>query len=339
MLPERPRCLTVPSLRRILEDALDRRREIKYRAIDFLPLICTVCMMWGCASGGRARSPVIAEANGIQITKESFESFLSLKIGDLSSAEAPESVRSQMLDEYIKRRLVLEEATRAGLSVTESELDQAASDGSQFRPGGSAGIARAEYANDILIAKYYHQVVTAELKLSTDEVQRYLNENSARLIDRPTFDVREIRVESSKQAEQLRKQILEKKLEFTDAARLHSQAPSAEQGGFARYSEGQLPELLESALRRLRPGDISPVVQSSFGFHIFKLEGRVQPAVGRERRSTINETESKLIEELIGRKNQEAVDREVERIISSATIVIRDSDLGFTYAGRLRHNQ
>jgi len=41
---------------------------------------------------------------------------------------------------------------------------------------------------------------------------------------------------------------------------------------------------------------------------------------------------------LIARRNQQAVDKELERLTSAASIQIIDSALGFPYTGQLRHN-
>ena len=117
-----------------------------------------------------------------------------------------------------------------------------------------------------------------------------------------------------------------------------SDAPNAEQGGLARYDEGQLPDILERAIKPLNPGDVSQVVQSSYGFHIFKLDRRVQPHPIDERRSQLDDRRAQLTQELVARKNQQAVDLALERLASGADIKINDSTLGFTYTGQLGHN-
>jgi peptidyl-prolyl cis-trans isomerase C len=119
---------------------------------------------------------------------------------------------------------------------------------------------------------------------------------------------------------------------------LHSDAPNADQTGLAHYDEGQLPDVLEKAVAQLRPGDVSPVIESNYGFHIFKLEQRTLPHALEERRSQLDDRRAQLSDELIARKNQQAVDTAIERLTSEATIKINDSALGFTYTGAFRHN-
>ncbi|HKP85638.1 MAG TPA: SurA N-terminal domain-containing protein, partial [Blastocatellia bacterium] len=90
---------------------------MKQTAFTFLVIL--IALMTGCRAGGQ-RSPVIATLDAREIHRSEFERFIALKVGELASSDATDGLRSQMLDEYIRRRLVLEEAERAGLSVTDA---------------------------------------------------------------------------------------------------------------------------------------------------------------------------------------------------------------------------
>jgi parvulin-like peptidyl-prolyl isomerase len=291
---------------------------------------------FGCRSV--ASSPVIATVNGREIRRDAFERFLALKMGEFNSAEAPDTLVSEMLDEYIRRRVVLDEAARAGLAVTDAEIEQATKENPQMKTTAATVGTREELINDMIVEKYYRQVVLRDVRISPEERQKYITDNQSRLIDHAAFYVREIRVQSREMAERLRREVTEGGREFAEVARLHSDAPGSEQGGLSRYDEGQLPAMLEKVISPLRPGDVSPVIRSSFGFHIFKLERRLQTIPTDERRSQLDERRSRLAEELLARKNQQAVDEAIGRLVSEAEIKINSPALGFTYAGRLRQN-
>lgn len=300
--------------------------------------ILLAAALWG---GCRARgdhSPIIARLNKLDIHRDEFERFLASKMGDLSAAEVSDSIRSQMLDEYLKRRLVLDEAARLGLSVSSAEIEQSTEDSPQMRSSAATADARDELARDLLVEKYYRQVAVRDVRVSPEEVQQYIEKNQSRLTDRPGFLVREIRVQSREAADRLRREVTEGRRDFASVARLHSDAPNAERNGLTRYDEGQLPDVLEKAVQQLRPGDVSPVIESNYGFHLFKLEQRIQPHAPEERRSQLDDRRAQLTEELMARKNQQAVDRALERLTSEASIQITDTALGFSYTGQLRHN-
>ena len=299
-------------------------------------LILSFVLLGACRTGGDP-SPVIVKLNGKDIHRNAFEQFLATKMGDVSGPDIPDTIRSQMLDEYIKRQLVLEDAARMGLSVSAAEIEESSQDNPQMKSSAIAN-NRDEILRDLLVEKYYRQITSKDARVSPEEIQQYIEKNQARLTDRPAFLVREIRVQSREEADRLRREVTEGRRDFASVARLHSDAPNAERNGLARYEEGQLPAVLEKVVQQLRPGDVSPVTESNYGFHIFKLEQRIQPHAPDERRSQLDDRRAQLTEELIGRRNQQAVDKALERLTSEAAIQISDSALGFPYTGELRHN-
>jgi len=300
-------------------------------------LILLIILVSGCRAGGD-HSSVIVKLNGHNIHRDEFEQFLASKMGDVSTADISDPTRSQMLDEYIKRQLVLDEATRMGLSVSNTEIEESSQDNPQVKSSVATAATREEIVRDLQVEKYYRQITLRDVRVSPEEVQQYIEKNQSRLTDRPGFLVREIRVQSREEADRLRREVTVGKRDFASVARLHSDAPNAENNGLTRYDEGQLPALLEKAVQQLRPGDVSSVIESNYGFHLFKLEQRIQPHAPEERRSQLDDRRAQLTEELIARRNQQAVDKELERLTSEASIQIIDSALGFPYTGQLRHN-
>jgi peptidyl-prolyl cis-trans isomerase C/foldase protein PrsA len=291
----------------------------------------------GCQAGGGS-SPTVVSVNGRQIGKDQFERFLKTKTGIVGTAEESDLMRSQMLDEFIKRNLVLADAARTGLSVSPSEIDQAAEENPHLKSTVQAADTREELAADLLVEKYYRNVVLKDVRVAPEEIESYIQQNQARLTDKPGYYVREIRVQAKQEAEKLRREVVEGRRDFASVARLHSDAPTAADGGLSRYEEGQLPAPLETAISPLGPGDISQIVESGYGFHIFKLERRIQPYSPEEKRSRLDDRRRELAQEFVERRNQQAVEKALEQLCRDAAIRIDDSALGFTYSGSLRHN-
>ena len=99
-------------------------------------LLLLTLTLSGCKD--RAETPVIASINGADLYRVDFDRFLDSKMGEFTSLESSDSLKSQMLDEYIQRRIVLAEALKAGLAVTDTEIDQAAQENPQARSAASA---------------------------------------------------------------------------------------------------------------------------------------------------------------------------------------------------------
>ena len=58
-------------------------------------------------------------------------------------------------------------------------------------------------------------------------------------------------------------------------AREHSLGPEARQGGLLPpFAEGELPEAFDVAFK-LEPGKVSDVIESPYGYHIFRVEHKI----------------------------------------------------------------
>lgn len=74
----------------------------------------------------------------------------------------------------------------------------------------------------------------------------------------------------------LRADLLAGKIEFAEAARQHSQCPSALQGGDIGYfsRKGMLDENFAKVAYSLKVGEISDLVQTDYGYHLIKVTDR-----------------------------------------------------------------
>jgi peptidyl-prolyl cis-trans isomerase C len=306
------------------------------RRVVFISILLALALA-GCR-GKSDGSPAMATVNGREVSRVEFDRFLALKLGEFANQEMNDSLRSQIFDEYLLRRVVIDEAARVGLTITDTEIEKMAQDNPQMRSTASQEEGRKELENDLLIEKYYQQKVLRNGSVSPQEIEAYIEANKDRLTNKPGFYVREIRVASREEAEAIRREIVEEKKDFVKVAHSHSTSARTEQGKLTRYDEGQMPAVLEQSIRSLSPGSLSPVVQSNYGFHLFLLERRTQAYAPEERRSQLDERRLHLRDELIARRNQESVDAAVNKLAGLARITINDAALGFTYQGRLRHN-
>ena len=70
-------------------------------------------------------------------------------------------------------------------------------------------------------------------------------------------------------------------LSFEEAAKQHSDCPSSSQGGdLGSFGRGMMVPEFEEALEKLKPGEISQPVRTSFGFHIIRVNERRTPVAG-----------------------------------------------------------
>jgi len=288
-------------------------------------------------------SPVIAEINGTAAHKAAFERFVKSRLSDFADqseqnqAESDQQ-RSQMLDEFIRRQLIVQEANKNNIEPTDEEIRRAleeqhkqtnAQGADQNLATLESGERRIEIFNELLMLKYQTEVLKLkEVKVTPQEVEDYYKRNVERYQGRSGFLVREIRVTDEAQAQKLHRQALAKPADFAVLAKENSESPTAVNGGLMDYEAQRLPQVLEQAITPLKVGTISRVVKSNYGFHIFKLEQRAEPVPLEKARKEI---EDKLLSE----KNQALIDGLNKRLLADAKINIYRDRLGFNYVGSL----
>ncbi|HXF66938.1 MAG TPA: SurA N-terminal domain-containing protein [Burkholderiales bacterium] len=113
-------------------------------------------------------------------------------------------------------------------------------------------------------------------------------------------------------AEELYRQLQSRPSDFAELAKRYSQDPgSAAKGGdLGTISRGTMKEApeFEEALFRLKPGEISPPVESKFGFHIIRLTA-LHPAQVKPFEEVRAQIEKELVKQLAGRRFAEIADQ------------------------------
>lgn len=284
-------------------------------------------------------SPVIAEINGEGARKAAFERFVKSRLSDFTNQggqgqEESDRQRSQLLDEFIQRHLVIQTAHKNNIEPTDEEIRRALEE--QHKQANAQGAdqnqatlesseRRFEIYNDLRVLKYQTEALKLkEVSVTPQEIETHYKQNTDRYQGRSGFLVREIRVSKEDQAQKLYRQALAKPADFAVLAKENSESPTAVNGGLMDYEAQRLPQVLEQAITPLKVGSISRVVRSNYGFHIFKLERRAEPVpLGQARK----EIEDKLLSE----KNQDLIDKLNKRLLAGAKINIYRDRLGFNY--------
>jgi peptidyl-prolyl cis-trans isomerase SurA len=83
---------------------------------------------------------------------------------------------------------------------------------------------------------------------------------------------------------ELKEKIVNKAATFEDLARQYSQDTFASKGGDMGWLvKGDVPDEFEAAMNQLKPGEISDVVQSPFGFHLIQVVERKTEDLSKEK--------------------------------------------------------
>jgi peptidyl-prolyl cis-trans isomerase SurA len=210
-----------------------------------------------------------------------------------------EVLERQLLERLIIDKAQLQLARETGIRVDEVQLDRALQriaeqnkmTLAEFRAAlEKDGVAinrfRDEVRDQIMLTRLREREVDDKIQVSDTEVDLFLEESKAQPAEREEYNVAHILIRVPDQASPERIEAARAKAEKAraealagaDFARLaagFSDAPDALQGGAIGWRTGdRLPELFINALLSMQPGEVSPVLKSSAGFHLLKLVER-----------------------------------------------------------------
>jgi hypothetical protein len=251
-----------------------------------LAMLVVVGVVAGC--GGRdsdANGRVVAEIDGRFVTvsqvQDYFDAVLAMGEGDeiedaeLASRAEMDRIKSRLFDGYVDEEVLLFEAERLGVrvepwevevylgGVTEEEAEPAepvGPDDASFR------IAR----RNLMIQKLRGAVVGAEVRVTDEEVDAYLERHRSMMLPDDHLIVRRLALGGKKEANDVRREIIEKSMPFDKAAAIFGSEPH--QGRPEQIEIEALPEAMRKAVEKLKPGQISRPVEFGGAYHLLLLE-------------------------------------------------------------------
>lgn len=135
-----------------------------------------------------------------------------------------------------------------------------------------------------------------KMQTTDEEAKKFYDENASKfqgseqrhashiLIGASASASPEAKVEAKKKAEQVLAEVKKNPAKFAELAKKYSQDPgSAEKGGdLGTFGRGSMVKPFEDAAFSMKPGEVSGLVQSDFGYHIIKLTEIVGQGQGFE---------------------------------------------------------
>ncbi len=209
-----------------------------------------------------------------------FEGYVEKALGKGEEAPSP-LVLSRLFDRFAEDKLLLESARRKQILLTEEEIKEyLVKIKSQMDPQESREFTADElrsFQDKLLVDKYLYSIVRG-LSVGDEEVAAFYEEHKGEFLLPERFEVSQILTDSEEAAVEILNKVKDKSLEdFEAAARELSRGMEAARGGrMGVFSRGQLPYEIERVILSMKEGEISPVVESSYGFHIFLLNRRME---------------------------------------------------------------
>lgn len=297
---------------------------------------------------------VVATVNGTDIVQSSVDEMVEAqfrKMADRTSQLPPafaEQLKKQLgqqtLDRLILERLLDEQAKKAGIEITDEQVtekltEMAAQQGpplslEQLRAriegsGQTFDRLRQEIRKGLSYEKLFEAQWSGKIDITDDDIQKYYSENpgefetaeqvrASHILIKPetNADPNGAKAAARAKAQDLLKQIKDG-ADFGALAKAHSDCPSSAEGGDLGFrGRGEWTQPFEKAAFELKPGQVSDIVETEFGYHIVKVTDRKDAGI-----VPLEQAKEEIIEKLQARKKAEIAEAYVRSLKDNADIV------------------
>jgi parvulin-like peptidyl-prolyl isomerase len=254
--------------------------------VFFLPACRSRKPAGGTDASGRGTPPdesrVVLEVGPDSYSLADFSRYVRETIGS-DEPELNVTSLSNLYDQFIEEKLFLRAAVSKDIAVLPE-------DKKAYLEGLEEGVLTDEEKTAFLAAdsgplidrlkiEKYIGEITRDITVDEDEIRKYYDSNPGEFHLPERVQVSQILLPTESRAVEVweRARFADER-GFRDLAASESTGPEASEGGvMGVFQKGQLPAEIGDAVFAMREGEVSPIVESSYGFHIFRLDKRFEP--------------------------------------------------------------
>lgn len=239
---------------------------------------------------------VIAKVNDEYILKADFDrqvaqvkSVLEANGQDFSTVEGKkilQDIKETVLESMINDQVILWQARKNNITLDDEEFNETIRQLEQYHGGRDAletylkqqGFDRQSFeaqVKDQLIINKFREKLTSNVKVTEAEVKKYYDENKG-MFELPSPEIRasHILVDTEEEAREILGKIRDG-ADFEELAKKYSKDPGSKDlgGDLGYFSKGKMVPEFEKAAFALKPGEVSDIVKSEYGYHIIKVTG------------------------------------------------------------------
>lgn len=332
-----------------------RGKRQNFLLFIFYISLCFVAWGLACRPKAPPKADNIAvTVNGVGITESDVEALIKPELEKITAKvtqpppelikQYKKQLRQLALEKLIREQLLDEKVKQANITVTEEEtINRLREIVAAQQPPLSLeeykkkmqeyGRNFDEYKNELRKQLGYQKLMepqwASKIKVSEDNAREYYSENPKQfeipeqvkashiLITPDTTDPNTDPNQAKVRAEELLEQIKDD-ADFAELAKAHSDDPgSAANGGdLGFFSKGQMVAPFEKAAFALKPGQLSDLVETKFGYHMIKVTDRKDASV-----IAFEQAKGDIINKLTRKKQSELTKEYIESLKAEADII------------------
>ena len=286
---------------------------------------------------------VLATVNGQPVTRTDFERLLkNMEAGrGPIPAERRDEVLRAALDQLITYHVMKQEAAARKLAVADPDVDsQVAAMRKQFPTEAEFSKAlaarnttvdqlKADARVDMVINKMMESELATTVAATEAEAKDFYDKNPDRFKQPEGVRASHILIMANDKADEATKKTARAKIDgllkrvkagedFAALAKENSQDGSASQGGdLGFFQRGRMVPAFDQAAFALKPGEVSEVVTTEFGYHIIKLTEKKEAST-----VPFEQVKPQVVEFLSNQKKQQRVDSFIQEAKKRAKIEV-----------------
>ena len=246
-------------------------------------------------------------------------------------------LEAKALDQAIGAKLLLDQAARLDIPVTEKDIDaevarvvqQVGGEENYKKALAAQGISEADFRKELekgaRVNMLVNQACAHVADPTEDEVTAFYEAHKQEYVEPHQVLCQHILVKGSNDAaldkiKEIRERIVNDKADFAEEAKKHSDCPSGAQGGsLGWFGRGMMVPEFDKAAFEMKKGEVSGVVTTEFGYHIiYKAD---EKGGGQQ---TIVDVHDQIKDLLRHEARGKAMDAYVAELREKATIEYKD---------------
>lgn len=259
-----------------------------------LALVLGLLVLLGLAAGGCGRSEAVASVNRERITSDELDkriAFFEFAYAHRLRGKEYREARGQVLDMLLDEEIVIQEARKRRLVAKPKDIQAEQKRLTEYIKkqvfGGKdkqfqkamkeAGVTNEDirkYVERQMAGDMLFRYVTRNVKVTNEEVRQLYEANKKRFQEPDQVKLWELRTDDPTKAEKALTE-LRGGADFASVARKYSTDPLAQKnGGLHGYvpKGGGVIKEVEDVAFKLKPGELSGIVQSHYALHVLKVD-------------------------------------------------------------------
>ncbi len=212
---------------------------------------------------------IIISIDDRKISNSDFKNYLRSKYSDLKNIFSENNLMSRLFDSFVNYSIILQFCEDEEISISEKEIsDYAINKNLELNT-----LSKETIINQLKIEKFLYNKIYKNISVSKYEIRKYFKLNKKDFFQKQKIELYQILLKTRNEAIKVKDILLNNPSKFAEIAKTSSISPeSAKSGYMGIFEKGELPKEMESIIFSLPTNNISRVVESQFGFHIFKVK-------------------------------------------------------------------